>query len=185
MPTYSFDCDKHGVFDLTLPLRKWAEKKKCPKCGKQSLQVLLPSVGRGVFQEPIVVHVDSTGRVRFPGRRDAKLKKGYERRELKSIREVERFERQMNIKFKAEAEQHNENEDRIYQEAVNKNRRELRSAMEHMSPAGLAFAKFAINQNNMRKRKSSEVGFHVRILHYDSANEPWVDKDTGWKRKYV
>ncbi len=42
----------------------------------------------------VLVHVDpSTGEVRYPGRHDAALKPGYERVYLRSLAEVNRFER--------------------------------------------------------------------------------------------
>jgi putative FmdB family regulatory protein len=186
MPNYQFTCPDHGVFDLTLPLRKWSDKKPCPQCKKTSEQVLLPSQGRGTFEVGIVVHVAGDGSVRFPGHRDAKCPKGFHRKELKSVREVEQFERQMNHKLRNEAEQHNDREEKIFKEVQEKNRSDLRQSMRNMSPQGRAFAQFAIDRNNNRKRKSSEVGFHCQILHFDQPNrEHYRDAETNWQRKRV
>lgn len=181
---YVYECEKHGDFELILPLRKWDDHKPCPKCKKSSQQVHRPQAGRNEFVNPIVVHVAADGAVRFPGRADARLPKGFARRELKTIREVERFERQMNTKLRDEAEQHNQREHEHFEAIRKRNRSELRQAMQRMSPLGRDFAQLAMRINDERKRKSSEVGFHCVILHNDSAKEPWIDKETGWKRKY-
>src|SRR5262245_28429608 len=63
--------------------------------------------------EPVVVHVDKDGNVRFPGRADAKVPKGYEKRELTTVREVRKFEGQMNERERRKWSQHLENEERF------------------------------------------------------------------------
>jgi putative FmdB family regulatory protein len=184
MPQYEYECEKHGPFALTLPLSKWDDHKPCPKCKRACEQVLRPREVRGVFEVGIVVHVGPDGAVRFPGHRDAKCPPGFRQKELKSIREVEQFERNMNQKLRNEAEQHNIREERFFSEAQSKLRGELRQEMQHFSPQGRAFAEFAMNRNNNRKRKSSEVGFHVNILHFDASNrEAYRDEQTGWRAR--
>lgn len=182
MPTYCYSCERHGVFELMLPLRKWDIKKPCPKCKKSSEQVLLPSRGDAHFEQPIIVHVSANGKYRFPAHPNAPIPKGFERCELRSIREVERFERDVNTQLRAEAARHNENEERAFSEVQSKMRGELRQAMQHMSPAGRDFAEFAMRHNNERKRKSCEVGFHCQILHFDQSNrDVYRDAETNWK----
>jgi len=183
MPVYEYSCDKHGIFALTLPLSKWDDHKPCPKCKKKSEQVLRPTERNRGFA-PIVVHVDAEGNYRFPGAADARVPKHCHKVELKTIREIEKFERDVNAKMRKEADDHNSREEMRFAEVQNKNRRDLRTAMERMSPQGRDFAMFAMKQNNMRKRKTSEVGFHVQILHFDQSNrEAYRDDRTGWKSR--
>lgn len=185
MPRYTYECVEHGTFDLVLPLREWDDPKPCKKCGKPSSQVVLPQGEYGKLPQPIVIHENASGKVRFPGSADAKVPKGFQRRELTTIREVEQFETRMNHKLREEARDHQENEERYFGEGHRRLRSELRMKMQSMSQQGQDFARFAMEQNNQRKRKSTEVGFHVDILHNDSSTrEPWRDERTGWKRRY-
>jgi len=188
IPLYSYECSKHGIFEVSLPLSRWDDKMKCTTkgCDLFADQVLLPSQGRGTFEVGIVVQVGPSGEVRFPGHRDAKCPKGFHRKELKSVREVEQFEREMNHKLRNEAERHNDREEKIFKEVQEKNRSDLRQAMRNMSPQGRAFAQFAIDRNNNRKRKPTDCGFHVQILAFDQPNrEHHRDAETNWQRKRV
>lgn len=185
MPLYTYECEKHGIFEISVPLRKWDEHKPCPKCGKSSEQVLLPRRSTGQFGKGIVVHISADGQTRFPGDPNARVPKGFMKRELKTIREVEQFEREINLKLKDEAEQHQEREHHHFEEIRKQNRAELRQAMQHFSPLGRDLAQTAIRMNNERKRKPTDCGFHVTILHEDASRNPQIDQSTGWKRRYV
>lgn len=185
MPVYEYECKSHGVFVLTLPLRKWDDHKPCPKCEKQCEQILSPQGGRGTFGQGIVVHVSADGHTRFPGDPNAKVPKGFQKKTLTTIREVEKFEREVNTKLRAESEQHQEREARHFDAIQKKNRSDLRMAMQHFSPMGRALAETAMRINNERKRKTNDCGFQVTILHEDASKNPQIDASTGWKRKYV
>jgi hypothetical protein len=50
---------------------------------------------------------------------------------------------------------------------------------------GRDFAEMAMRVNDERRRKPTDCGFHVMILHDDSSKNPQVDQSTGWKRRYV
>jgi hypothetical protein len=184
MPCYCYECPKHGTFELTLPLRKWDSTKPCPKCSQPSEQVLLPQRAYAEFRDPIVVHVSADGKYRFPGAANARVPKGFERKELRTIREVESFERDVNKQLRGEAERHRENESRHFEEIYAQKRSELRQAMQQMSPLGRDFAQFAIKMNNARRRKPTDCGFHVEILHFDQGNrEPQRDRSTDWRNR--
>jgi hypothetical protein len=111
----------------------------------------------------------------------ARVPEGFERVELRTLSEIESFERKMNKKFSSEAAQHNDSEEVFFGKMKDKARSDLRQAMQQMSPAGRAFAEFAIAFNNQRPRKTSEVGFHLNILHYDSANREPYRPGRGYK----
>ena len=163
----------------------WDTHKPCPTCKKPSEQVHLPGVTLAEFKTPIVVHVAADGAVRFPASTDAPVPKGFEKKELRSIREIEQFERRVNLHLRAEAEQHAENEERHYSAVRESNRSDLRQRMQGMSQFGKDFARFAMEQNNNRKRKPLDVGFFTEILHMDRSNrDSHNDERTDWKRKH-
>jgi hypothetical protein len=184
---YHYDCPEHGLFELILPLSEWDDKKACPQkdCGKIGEQVVLPARSSGEFSVPIVVHVAADGAIRFPGRGDARVPEGFERRELRTIREIEHFERQMNARLRSESDRHNSNEERHFSEIKAQQRSELRQRMQGMSEQGRDFARFAMRLNDSRKRKQTECGFHVEVLHFDQSNrEAHSDDRTNWKRRH-
>lgn len=72
----------------------------CEECGCQVEQVWWKRP-RGPAQwgdnEAVMVHVNAAGDVRYPGRHDAKVKDGYERVYLRSLADVNKFERQHKV----------------------------------------------------------------------------------------
>jgi hypothetical protein len=78
------------------------DQRTCPSCHAQMEQDWLPRLGRDAQwndHTSVMIHVDpKTGDIRYPGNHDAKLKPGYERQYLRSLREVERFEREHNVR---------------------------------------------------------------------------------------
>lgn len=184
---YHYSCEEHGLFELILPLSKWDDRMPCPKpeCGKISEQVVLPAGSAGEFSEPIVIHVAADGAIRFPGRGDATVPAGFERRELRTIRQIESFERQMNTRLRSESDRHNSREERYFGEIRAHLRGELRQRMQGMSEQGREFARLAMKLNDARCRKPTECGFHLEILNFDQSNrEAHSDDRTGWKRKH-
>jgi len=151
-------------------------------CREVTIQTYSPSRPKDWAIKPIVVHVGKGGAVRFPGHENAPVPKGFNRVELKTLSEIAAFERKVNQKLSSEAAQHLEREEAHFSSIQAKLRGELRERMKTMSPFGRDFAQFVIEQNNQRKRKKSDVGFHVQVLNFDSANrEAYRDRETGWK----
>lgn len=96
--------DWHCACGYVLPDAMAAEDdtNTCTECGTQMEQDWLPRTRHNAQWDDataVLVHVDPrTGDVRYPGTHDAKLKKGYERVYLRSLRDVERFESQHNVR---------------------------------------------------------------------------------------
>lgn len=132
--------------------------------------------------DPVVVHVDKQGNIRFPGHADAACPAGYERRELRTVNEVRSFERHVNLKDRVEWEQRQAIREQQFSEQQSANRRELRSAMERMSQRGRDFAELAMRRNNDRKKAQFHDGFFVEAFSQDSSNrDAYRDERTGWK----
>jgi hypothetical protein len=149
-------------------------------------QILLPNDSSRHFSDPVVVHVSADGAYRFPGSSNARVPKGFEKRELRTIREIEKFERDVNCKVHAEARQHQEKEQQQVAEIRAHLRGELRQRMQSMSQLGRDFANLAMMLNDQRRSKPTDPGFHVQVLHYDQSNrEAHRDKETGWKPRHV
>lgn len=188
MPTYSYECPAHGYFEISCRLADWNDRQPCPKksCKEIGEQVVLPSDASRHFCEPVVVHFAADGTYRFPGAANARVPKGFQKRELRTIREIESFERDVNCKLHAEARQHQENEERYYSDVRSQLRSELRMRMQSMSRQGRDFARVVMALNDQRRSKPTDPGFHTQILHFDQTNrEHHRDEPTGWKRKYV
>lgn len=188
MAVYVYECPKHGRFELTLPLSKWDDKKSCPKkgCGLTGEQILVPNDSSRHFTDPVVVHVAADGSYRFPGSSNARVPKGFEKRELRTIREIESFEREVNCKLHVESRQHQENEERFFSEMRAQLRSDLRQRMQGMSRYGRDLARLAMALNDDRRSRALEPGFHLQILHFDQTNrEEHRDASTGWKRRNV
>jgi hypothetical protein len=190
MPTYSFCCPAHGEFEVTVPVSQHRDNWPCPHttghpfymCMERTEQTYTRSKPKDWAIKAIVVHVGADGAVRFPGHENARVPKGFNRVELKTLSEIAAFERQINQKLSSEASRHIENEERHFESVRARLRGELRQQMQSMSPFGRAFAQLAIAMNNSRKRKKSDVGFQVDILNNDnSSREAYRDKETNWK----
>jgi len=136
----------------------------------ETVQTYTPSRAKNWAIKPVVIHVGAGGKVRFPANSEAPVPKGFNKVELKSLSEIEHFERQMNTRFSAEAEQHHENEARFFDKIKAQLRSDLREKMKSMSPLGLDFARAVIEANDNRRRKSTDTGFHLQVLHYDASN---------------
>ena len=184
MPTYSYECPVHGEFEITVSISAHRDHWPCfyKGCAASTEQTYTPSKPKDWAIKAIVVHVGADGAVRFPGHENARVPKGFNRVELKTISEIARFEQQMNQKLSSERSKHIENEERHFETVRARLRSDLRQRMQTMSPFGRAFAQFCIDENNRRRRKKSDVGFHVDILNNNSSSrEPHRDKETGWK----
>jgi hypothetical protein len=77
------------------------DSPECPDCHRPMEQDWLPRVRHNAQWDDntaVMVHVDpATGDVRYPGQHSAKLKEGYERVYLRSLAEVNAFERKHNV----------------------------------------------------------------------------------------
>lgn len=184
MPTYSFLCEKHGEFTLTVPVSRHQDHPPCPqnKCARETVQTYTPDRPKNWSIRAIVVHVGADGQYRLPGHANAKVPKGFNKIELTTLSEITKFERKMNQQLSGEAERHLDNQERHFSAMQSKQRGELRMKMQSMSQFGKDFAQLCMDQNNKRQRKPADVGFQVDILNNNnSSRDIFRDKETGWK----
>jgi len=137
--------------------------------------------------DPVVIHRDAAGNVRFPGAPDAAVPAGFEKVELRTVAEVRQFERGMDARERARFESGQAREGDFYAERQRKDRAELRAAMLRMSPYGREFAQVAMEENdrkNAGRKTSYDPNFHVECFSMDSSNrEVYRDERTNWKAR--
>lgn len=114
--------------------------------------------------DPVVVFKSADGRVRTPGRSDAPTPEGFARVELKTVREIRAFERQMNMSEHSKHEASREKDSRACEAARTQLRGELRMAMQGMSNEGRDFARLAMERTNNRKKERFDAGFRVEAF---------------------
>lgn len=132
--------------------------------------------------DPVVVHRAKDGTYRYPGSADAPVPSGYERIELRTLAEVDRFTKTVNQHERELIDQHVIHEEVLLQMNEARNRSDLRMAMQSMTPAQRAFARIAIERNNAHRPRAYDPGFHLEVREMDASNrEAHRDVRTGWK----
>ncbi len=167
---------------------------KCSECGTE-LQVgdwpfcggdqnrHVPADGRFAQGfDPVVIHRDAAGNIRYPGAADAPVPAGFQKVELRTMHEVRRFEAEVNQREHAKADQQLSRREAIFSAQQSQRRRDLRTQMERFSPLGRDFAHHAIDKGNNRRAASRDVGFHLDVFSNDSSNrEVHRDARTDWR----
>ncbi len=133
--------------------------------------------------EATVIHRSASGELRFPGRADAPVPAGFEKVELRTVRERDRFEREQNQTENRKHSDFMELRERSYAEVERRNRSDLRSEMARMSNLGRDFARLAMERSNQKPQPRFDAGFHLDVNHQDARNRGEVSERTGWKKK--
>ena len=180
MILHDYCCKKGHYFEAMVA---WDEESKpCPQCGAKARMVFLPR-GRNAFNfDPVVIFKGPKGKVRFPGRANARTPKGYERVELTSVAQVRKFEGQMNKQEYARWQDKTERDEKMWGPYQRDMRDRLRHEMQHMSPEGRAFAEAAIRRNDAAPRKRFDPGFYSEAFSQNAGNrEAWTDRDASMR----
>jgi hypothetical protein len=135
--------------------------------------------------EPVVLFRDPTapeGQYRTPGWSDEPTPAGFERVEIRSIREWEGITRQMSAHGRREAEAAYYERQQAIDKVRSEQRAELRREMKHWDGPLREFAAHALERSENKQRRPVPTGEVVaHALEYDSSNrEAWRDERTGW-----
>lgn len=170
MPLYCYDCGKH-YFEKLLTVSKRKDSFPCEakRCRRKAEQVFKPT-HNSTFAKPIVVFRNAKGEVAYPGDPTDPAPKGYERQELRTIREIESFEREIGSKERGRAEKFAEAENAFFESRRKQNRSDLRMAMQSWSPIMRAAAEQAMRKTDERQKRVADGGVRVHILHFDQSN---------------
>ena len=134
---------------------------------------------------PIVYFRSPDGKTRFPMRADAKTPKGYERVELTNRRQVERFEKEMNQRERAEYQDSQHKQSQFYGSKIDQTDAYLRSIEHQLSPQArqsLDMLREQAKRKDDAPKPQWDAGFHIEAMHYNSSNrDPHNDSDTNWR----
>jgi putative FmdB family regulatory protein len=207
-PLYDYLCPKcEHKFESFAGINEETQTCRWPECDgvAERIFVSVSGIGERYAQPftPVVYHQAPDGAVSFPGRSDELPPPGYEKVELKTVREIRKFEAEMNRREYAVWQEHQENVDRARQDNVKRRREDIQALMrgegrqvttidEHgnertvtlngFSRFGRNLARIAIDHANNKPREKFDPNFHVQVFSQDSSNRrPWRDVDTGWK----
>lgn len=180
MPTKCWDCGQQAI--------PFPEGRPCPLCVAADSAPGFLRRGRDAQPfDPVLIFEDAQGNIRFPGRNDAPAPEGFKPVKLTDIRQVRKFERQMNDRERVRHEIAIEGERTAFSEVQRRNREELRAAMRHMTPAGRELARAAMEEGDRQDsqpRGSFDAGFHIEVFSQDSGNrEAYRDERTDWKSR--
>lgn len=168
----------------------------CAKCGRLLRMGMWPTCRFGagdhgpVFSgnaqgfDPVVVHFNpKTGKYRCPGSTDAKMPPGFVKQELRTVAEVRKWqkaeERNQQKVIDERVGRDNMRRDMIEQ----RNRPELRQAMQHMSEFGRDLARIAMNKSNATRTKTYAPGVFIDAFENNRSNRHGNhDPHTGMRR---
>jgi hypothetical protein len=165
-------------------LSEYRDEIDCPRCGsKATRQYTFSNRHDGEFSDPVVVHRDAQGNYRIPGANDAKAPAGFERVELRSMREVRKVQGEIG-----------QQEYRKYEDihsrrraAASENERERRAnlAPQIKSNLGREFFRIAVEAANARGARHEQ--FDPQSAYFDiaendsSSRGAYSDRRTDWK----
>jgi hypothetical protein len=132
--------------------------------------------------DPVVIHRDAAGNIRYPANIHAPVPEGYQKVELRTVSEVRRFEAEVNQREHVKADQHHSAREAAFAAAQSIRRSDLRGKMRNMSAFGQDFARHAMERTDSSRPQPRDVGFHLDVFSNDSSNrETHRDARTDWK----
>lgn len=194
MPIYEYQCEDGHLTEEILSIKDYRAFVPCreDQCNKEAQRIWHDTRVERFHQRmaqnpnPVVIHRDKEGNVRFPASADAVVPPGYEKVEMHTLAEIHRFEKEQNTRMRLESEQFSQEEHKQREAMLKERHAELRQDMQRMSPYGRDFARLAMEMSNRRGPRNSDPGFHVEIAHYDQRERgDYRDEKTDWKsRRY-
>ena len=195
MPIYEFRCSDESCGDISekiLSMKEYNSEQVCEResCGKKSERIYHDTRVERYYQRmaqnpnPVVIHRDKQGNVRYPAHADAPIPLGFEKVEMHTLGEIHKFEKEQNLDMREEHERFAEGE-YAHNESLRKERHaNLRSLMPGMNSYGKDFARAAMEHSMKTGPRNTDPGFHVEIAHYDQRERgEYRDEQTGWKGK--
>lgn len=112
---------------------------------------------------PTVYDVDKDGNISYVMDTSRAPREGYERRELRTLREVRQFERKVNAQETEKARAHAYKEDAYFEETRKRRHAELRDMARDMSPLARDYAEYVMKKNSQDRKidKVKEAGFRI------------------------
>lgn len=154
--------------------------EKCSKCGFEYEIGDWPMCphgsvfgGRELHSNPTIVYKNAEGKCWFPTGDNAKPPAGFERHELRTVFERDKFEKEVGAKETAALRERIYRDREEWHRTWDHNRNGLEKAREELLAAGYKPELIEHIQENMRQREEaynralrSESGFHIEANHY-------------------
>lgn len=200
MPLYTFQHCDHHIEKLML-LREYTagERPLCPTCNEPMEREWTSRRGSAQAFDPIVIDVSPDGEYSFPMNQEAPVRDGFTRRELRTFQEADSVLRHVNASERRKIEQFVEAQCASLEENERRNHSDLRTGfrwefpdgsvrtlpgVQHMTPAGRAFAEMAMRRESQQRPRSFDPGVFLEIRENDRSNrDPYEDRRTGWRER--
>lgn len=190
MPIYEYQCEDGHLSEDIRSIRDYKASHVCRSCGKKAERIYHDTREQrwrmAQNPNPVVIHRDKQGNVRYPAHADAPVPPGFEKVEMHTLGEIHKFEREQNLDMREEHERFAETE-YVHNESLRKERHaNLRSLMPGMNSYGKDFARAAMEHSMKTGPRNTDPGFHVEIAHYDQRERgEYRDEQTGWKGRKI
>jgi len=139
--------------------------------------------------EPIVIHRSPNGKLRFPGSVDAIPPRGFEKVELRTIQEADKFVAGMNAREQARINEHFYRKEEALGHQLKKNRDELKSELRRRGLPGYIAElgrRYTEQKRTAMSSQSRSANCHFEVFAFDRSNrEPHSDVRTGWQDRRV
>lgn len=192
MPMYDFECPKGHRTEHLLSISAFVEKGEKVECGfegcteageyRPSFWYTHPTHAQRF--SPIVVHRDAAGNVRFPAHADAPIPPGFQKVELTDFHQVRKFEKEMNDRDAAKAQQFTHTRQQFLDGQLKENRRVMEQLVSKFTPRGRKFYEKMREVSEMRRlkgRNDAKPSFYVEALSMDASNrEEYRDARNEW-----
>ncbi len=148
---YDYQCDEGHQFELFLD--EYKEVVPCEVCNAERNSFSAPeSIARHVWSfyynstqkaqrfDPVVIHKDINGNIRFPGEANAQVPEGFQRVELTTIQQVRQIEKEWGAQDQTKANQFRAARQTLTDGQLKENRRVMESIVrDRFSPRGRKF----------------------------------------------
>ncbi len=159
----------------------WDREQTPCDCGAQATRTFISRREyRAQAFDPVLIYRDKSGHVRFPGRNNGSVPKGYEPVYLRTTSEVRNFERRMNSTERERYFAHKERQEARFAPWIANARSELRQKMQNMSPYGRALAEASMQENDRHSDVDTrfDPAFRIEAFSQDASNrEAHYDRD--------
>lgn len=186
MPMYNLECEVCKEIEERFISFRDLETQTC-SCGSHMKYVpafwYTDARAAQTFQ-PVVIHKDSEGNIRYPGRADAPVPQGFEKVEFTNVSQIRQFEREQNAKDREVSAKFSNAQSILREGQLKENRRVMADLVKNFSPKGKKFYDLMRQASEAREHKTVNPEFYVDAFSNDASNrvahQDFVDGE--WKR---
>lgn len=164
MPLYDFRCEKCG--NVQEYMFKYSELPRAMGCNAIVDGIECP--GECVYFpsfyytapaqrfDPVVIHKDAQGNIRFPAHANAPIPEGFQKVELTTVSQVRSLEREVNFSNQLDAERFRASRRALTDGQLKENRRVMEKLIQNFTPRGRRFYEAMRQVSEMRQQQGSK-----------------------------